>query len=400
MAKKRGAKKGAKALPLLIIGVLAVGLFGLYQVTGFGSLAASVIGAGGTSGNTVETSVSVEAVDLEDTNVIAGTDRVRAGQFTFTGNGASYVLDELEVVIPSDVSTSITDVTLRYKNVFGFKVEKTQAVVASNSHATASFLDVGMRILKNKPRNIHVLVGLAGIHQGAKSGAILSAGISLDEGLRVLRLNGESVHSVGEGVLYGDGKSYIRKTLPKITGKKPSRDIAAGAPLYEFRVRADKAGPVEWKKISFEIETKGVEVGTLYAREVGSTSNINDIPVDIKNGIATIYVGKSDNNDVEQIAAGEVRRYQLYATSITGWSRNEDYLKIRIMGDSSYAENSGGPSIARFANIVWSDRSEISHNLQTKDWINGFLIEGIDKSTVKYGHRPEIPDETGGPEEG
>lgn len=322
---------------------------------------------------------SVGAGDPDSDNVVAGSSSVHVGEFNFAAANSPYTIREMQVKIPNDASTSVTNVTLQYTNSQGAVEEKSQAVVTGAGDGTATFTGLDFYIPADDDRSVDVFVGIPTIASGAKSGAAISVDLDWNTGFKATDAAGTTSTSVGSADVSAEGTFYVRKSVPTFgTASKPTTVPAAGVALYEFSISADSAGAIEWKELTFDVATNGVTLSGFYLRQKGQSSNINDSnPNADGNNDVAIYAGTSTNNTVEQIAAGSTRTYQLFATTVTGWGNDGDSINISIVEDSAFTANATANSILGSNTITWSDRSATSHTTATSDWTNGFLVDDL-----------------------
>tara|TARA_B100000508_G_scaffold60333_2_gene47538 strand:+ start:81683 stop:85054 length:3372 start_codon:yes stop_codon:yes gene_type:complete len=319
------------------------------------------------------------AGDPNADNVVAGQSSVHVGQFNFAAANSAYTVREAQIKIPNNASTSITDVTLKYTNTAGAVEEKTQALVTGAGAGTASFTGLDFYIPADSDRNVDVYVGIPTIASGATAGAAISVDLDYDTSFKAIDESGATSTSVGSADVSAAGTFYVRKSIPSFgAASKPTSVPTAGTALYEFTMSADSAGAIEWKQLSFDVATNSVTLTGFYLREKGETTNINDSTVnaDGSNDVV-IYAGTSTNSDVEQIAAGSSKTYQLFATAVTGWGTSGDSISINIIEDTSVIAVDSANDLLSGHNFVWSDRALTSHTTATNDWTNSYLVDDL-----------------------
>ncbi|XKT75380.1 MAG: hypothetical protein ACJKSS_01160 [Patescibacteria group bacterium UBA2103] len=323
-------------------------------------------------------SASVGAGDPNADNVVAGQSAVHVGQFNFAAANSPYTVRELQVKIPNGASTSISNVTLKYTNSNGAVEEKSQALVTGAGAGTASFTGLDFYIPADDDRNVDVYVSIPTIASGAVAGAAISADLAYNAGFKATDAAGTTSTSIGSADISANGTFYVRKSVPTFgAASKPTSVPAAGQALYEFTISADSAGAVEWKQLTFTVATQSTTLTGFYLRQKGQSTNINDANVDANgSGNVVIYAGTSTNSDVEQIAAGASKTYQLYATTLSGWASG-DSININITEDTFVAAVAGANGLLSENNFVWSDRSATSHTTATADWTNSYLLDDL-----------------------
>ena len=335
-------------------------------------------------------------------NVVAGSSMVHIGKFDFDAQNSSYTVQELLVKIPADAATSVSNVTLKYKDSSGVEQTRSQALSLSSNaqpYATATFTGLTFYVPLNDSADIDVYVDVPTTTSGAKSGAAVVAYLDWDDGFKVINSAGTASTSFGSADVSSDstsgyGTKYVKKSIPtltRLTTGYTSNTVASGIGLYRFTMTADSAGSVEWRKLAFDVTTTGVIVssgwqlydvtGTAVAINAATTTEIAPssgttytLGICPNSSTATCLVG-----DAEQIGAGSSKTYELRAT-VSGWGDAGDSLTIAFREDTSAVVNS--TSLARMtSNFVWSDRSAASHATTTSDWTNGYLVKDVDNDT-------------------
>lgn len=377
-------------------------------------------GTGLTTGNsvTVGSTVSLQTITVGsgsltvtrdpgtpvNSNVVAGLASVHVGKFDFAAVSSAFTVQELMVKVPADAATSVSNVTLKYKNQAGVEQTVSQAIALSSSgqsHATATFTGLTMWVPENDSADLDVYVDVGTITSGAKSGAAVSVSLENDSGFKAVdgagtsdtTLNAALASDIASSDASGYGTKYVKKSVPTIarlsTGYT-TNTVAAGLGLYRFTVTADAAGAVEWRKISFDVTTTGVDVpsgwtlydvtGTAVAVNSSATTT-NSAPTSGTTytlGICpdtTCIVGEA-----QQIGAGTSKTYELRTTTVTGWGAAGDSLVIALREDTTALVNAAAASL-NTSNMVWSDRSANSHTTTTSDWTNGYLVKDTDNDT-------------------
>lgn len=331
---------------------------------------------------------AVSANDPADANVIAGSTGVKAGQFTFTAQNSSFTVEELAVKVPANAATSVSNVTLRYKNSAGTTVSQSQALTLSSgaqTDATATFTGLSFFVPANGTADLEVLVDVPTISSGATSGSRISVDVDYNSSFKARSAAGTESTSFGSADLSSNAELVVRKSIPTITRVASGTSVpATGVPVYKFTVAADSAGTVEFKQITLNVATSGVTISDMYIRRSGETTNLNDTAVNADaNSEATFLIGAVDD-DVEQIGAGSSKTYEIHGT-VTGWGTSGDSLVISLDDDdSSFTANATANSLRTSNSIVWSDVSTIPHTTATSDWTNGYLLKDLANDVTSY----------------
>ncbi|MFA6502971.1 MAG: peptidoglycan-binding domain-containing protein [Candidatus Paceibacterota bacterium] len=339
------------------------------------------------------------AGDPVSNNVLAGASSVMVGQFNFAAANSAYTIQNLAILVPFDVATSVTNVTLKYKDVNGTQQSVTQPLTVSNvtagSYATATFTGLTMYVPLNDSANLDVYVGTPTIASGATSGYGINVRLdegnsstSIDNTFRAVNSAGTAVTTVSSGnTLASNGTFYVRKSIPTFAMLSTGVTVpSTGTPIYKFSVTADPAGAIEWSKLVFNIATSSTaasSVTNVYLTDDASGVNLLDntttsasttattITVDLtKNATASTYA---------QVAAGATKTYDLYGT-VAGFTTGST-VTISLAADTSHVAN-GAASAS--GNTSWSDRSAASHTTSTLDWTNGYLIKNFTSNATTY----------------
>lgn len=320
-------------------------------------------------------------------NVIAGASGAKAGKFKFTGVNSDFTVQELKVKIGNDAATSVSAVTLRYKDTNGVTQTASQALAinASYAYATATFTGLTMAVPANGDAYLEVLVDTATIANGAKSGAGINVSIDYNEGFKAVSGSGTVSTSVGSADVSAPGTFYVRRSIPTFTRVDLTNAPSSSSALYQFTLVADTAGAIEVKKLTFDVVTTGVTIADFYLREVGQSSNVNDATpeADSSNDVA-IFVGGQYDSDVISVGAGTSKTFQLFGT-VTGWGDTGDSITITFAEDSSSTVTASSATFTT-EELVWSDLSitGAAHTTITADWTNGYLIKDFSDDVESY----------------
>ncbi|HET9641732.1 MAG TPA: hypothetical protein VFP46_02705, partial [Candidatus Paceibacterota bacterium] len=333
------------------------------------------------------------AGDPVSNNVLAGASSVKVGQFNFAAQNTSYTVSNLLVLIPANAATSVTNVTLSYKDVNGATQSATQALTlptGTQGSATATFTGLTMYVPSNDSANLDVFVGTPTIASGATSGAAIN--VTLDDGhgsntflatdaagntLAKFNANNTNIAS--------NGTFYVRKSIPTIAMIPLGLTVpTTGSPIYKFSVTADPAGAVEWTKFVFNVATTTASLSSVYLTDDSTGTNLLDNNTTSASTTATsITIDLTKNATLaqyQQVAAGATKTYALYGT-VTGWATGAT-LTLSLAADSATTANAAAGSVS--GNIVWSDRSANAHTISTSDWTNGYLLKNLTSTAVSY----------------
>jgi Putative peptidoglycan binding domain len=334
---------------------------------------------------------SVSAGNPVSTNVIAGATSVKVGEFTFNAANTAFTVNELKIKVPTDAATSVSQVTLKYKDADNVTQSVGQALVSSATagitHATATFQGLSFYIPQDDNRNIEVFVDLPTTSSGAKSGAAISVVIDANEGFKAKDSSGTDTTSISadlnSAATSGYGTKYVKKsypTLAKITSGL-TNSVSSGGSLYKFTVSADATASIDWNKISFTVATTTVTAAdfTLYDITSGTAVALNATAANT-NGSNVLAITA---DAIQQVSPNETKTYELRAATVTGWGASGDSIAVSLTADTSAVVNAAVSSLSS-SNMIWSDRSSTSHTssgTSATDWTNGYLIKNTIDST-------------------
>lgn len=339
------------------------------------------------------------AGDPTSTNVVAGTSSVKVGQFNFAAANSAYTVQNLAVLVPNSAATSVTAVTVSYKDAAGATQTQTQglAVNAAMPYATATFTGLTMNVPTNDSANLDVYVGTPTVASGATSGAAIN--VTLDTGgtnttFRAVNSAGASLLIVNSGVnVASNGTFRVRKSIPTFAMVPVTSTVpTTGNALYRFTVTADAAGAIEWTKVKFAIATSSTAATTMLTNvylvdEAAPGVNLLDnTTTSASTTQTTVTVDLAQNSTAstyQQVAPGAPHTYALMGT-VAGFTTGGT-LTISLAADSAPTANAGAATVAAIpSNTVWSDRSAASHTILTSDWTNGYLLQNFTSNATSY----------------
>ena len=337
--------------------------------------------------------LSVGAGDPVSNNIIAGSSSVNVGQFTFAASNSAYTIQNLAVLIPNNAATSVTSVTVSYRDVNGATQTNTQALAinASLPYATSTFTGLTMYVPANDSANLNVSIGIPTIASGATSGASIRA--SIDAGatsgtFRAINSAGSALTIVDSGVnQYAGGTFYVRKSIPTFAMINTGITVpVTGSPIYKFSITADPAGAIEWSHLAFNLATSSVNLTDLYLTDDSTGTNLLDNTTSSASTTQTTAIIDLTQNATaarfQQVVAGTTKTYDLYGT-VSGFTTGSS-ITISLAADGSVTTNGTAAEKSSGNSVVWSDRSAGSHDLTTLDWTNGYLLKNFTSNTTSY----------------
>ncbi len=338
-------------------------------------------------------SVTRGAGDPTSNNVLAGAASVAVGEFNFAASNSAYTVNNLAILVPNSAATSVTNVTVSYKNQAGATVTATQALAVSAlmPFATATFTGLGMYVPMNDSADLDVMVGTPTIASGATSGAAIN--VSLNTGNSSTAIDstfvandsaGTTLTVVNSGTdIASNGTFYVRKSIPTFAMNSVS-GASIPTPLYQFTITADPAGAVEWTKLVFTVGTTSATITGVDLVDNATGVSILDNNTSSASTTATAITVDLTKNATKatfaQVSAGSSKTYNLTGT-VAGFTTGST-ISIRLAADNSATANAAAGSVS--GNTVWSDRSATTHTISTSDWTNGYLLRNFTTNSVTY----------------
>jgi hypothetical protein len=326
-------------------------------------------------------------------NVLAGATSIPVGQFTFAASNSAYTVNDLAILVPNSAATSVTNVTVSYKDQGGATQTRSASlsVSALMPYATATFAGLGMYVPVNDSANLDVSVGTPTIASGATSGAAINVSLNtgntstaIDNTFKATDSAGSALTVVNSGTdLAANGTFYVRKSIPTFA-MLSTNGASIPTPLYQFTVTADAAGPVEWTELVFTVGTTSATItGVDLIDNATGVSLLDNNTSSASTTATTISVNLAQNATkatYAQVGAGSTKTYNLTGT-VAGFTTGST-VSIRLAADSATTANAAAASAS--GNTVWSDRSATSHTILTSDWTNGYLLKNFTSNSVTY----------------
>ena len=144
----------------------------------------------------------------------------------------------IKVKVPANAATSVTAVTLKYKNASGASQIAASLALSggSQTHATATFTGLTFYVPQNTDANLDVYVGVPTVASGANfRRSAISAVLDYNEGFKAVDSAGTTDTSLAAADLNsaattgGKGTMYVRKVYPNPLPVALTRQPAAGS---------------------------------------------------------------------------------------------------------------------------------------------------------------------------
>src|SRR3989339_659900 len=334
--------------------------------------------AGGTSGATLAvfnflatTTEDVEMERVKFTQVVTAT-----ASSSYLDYDLLYLENEAGVTVGSVTPTSTTPVI-----EFGddaFVVDKDD-VDGQKMYLKANLSNIGT--------SYNVTVG------GHRLGYSISAATDIVG--KGLQTGSASNEYLGTTVPTGN-TNYFYKATPTITKLSTANDLSSGAvQLYRFKVTAN-TGDIDLYKFTFDVTTTSVNVTNVELLDVTTDTEVSLYSLavgDAPSGVSYFNVLLDDDNptagdggEARTVAAGTPRTFILRGT-VTGAASGES-ISTRMGGDSATwatTETLMGTADEIDSDVnddfIWSDRSLSTHSTSTNDWVNGYLVSGLNSAS-------------------
>ncbi len=364
---------------------------------------------------TVGTAVITVAVNTGNTpnaaNVIAGASSVKVGSFSFTAQYSPFTVTAVKVKIPTGASTSVTAVTLKYKDADGVAQTVSAALAlpsTTEAYATATFTGLTMNVPLNDSANMEVFVGIPTVASGATSGAAISVVLDSTDttgGFAATDSAGNVDNAVGSelnsAATSGKGTMYVRKSIPTLSNVAlDSSTLSNGSnkALARVNVSADAAGDIGWAKMVFTVS----KTSPSNALTIGATSTLAlwsggssvagtfaTTTGSLLGGLDAMGIGTSATltfvpTSEQSVSAGQSATYELRGT-IGGFSGAGGYtLDTSIANPQTTASTTAtaaqvGNAVGSTPSFTWSDKSSIAvvHSLTSSDWTEDYLVKNL-----------------------
>ncbi len=323
--------------------------------------------------------------------VVAGSAMQKVGSFKFTAQNTSFTIQDLRVkTFGESNNSSISSVTLKYKDAGGIEKTASQPLILSSAGGLATYTGLTAFIPQNTERDIDVYVDVSTIASGANSGALIIVSLDSSGGFKAFDSNGVvdttlASQDLSSSVTSGKGTLVVRRSVPTLSSVQDYSEIlmAGGNQIIgKVKISANPAGDIGWKKIVFNY-TKSANI-TLNTLKLYNQAANTEISGTFSNPATGQLIFTTTNE--EQIAAGSSVTYELRAT-VGGLGVGVDTVVVSIAntsttGVTASASTAGatGPASPSF---IWTDRSASAisggtvHSLNTLDWTNDLMVKTL-----------------------
>lgn len=230
--------------------------------------------------------------------------------------------------------------------------------------------------------------------EGADSGTTIWASIMAEN----FKASGQTTDDTAITAATGQQK-VIFKSKPTLSMIPYNGSLQSGSaiPAFKFRIAADSAGQIEWRKIQFYVTMSGATMSAVTTGATGNTQ-LDDLTNGLSNlSLSTAYsgagVGSSTTATItgnnagyvtlelttsQNIGIGAYRDYMLklgFSDLITSPGATAGIRLFRgetvLMTGTWYAGLTGSTATSGIPSFIWSDVASSSHATSTGDWTNG-----------------------------
>lgn len=333
----------------------------------------------------------ISAASVNDTSVatrlVVGGNTVKVASYRITSLYDSYTIKNVAVKTTETTNAPAAISAVVFKNN-GVQLGNQITVDSVSGIATSS--DISLSVPANDPNGkvIDVYAVLNSVGPGA---ATTTANVALSlEGFKYETSGG----TPGE---YATDKTsnavYVVKSIPTLANMLSEGTLTSGTSktIASFKVTADAAGQVNWKKIQFSVnKTAAVTIGAtstmklydsnhnevagVFSTTTGSLVGGNDALVNLTSGTITFVA--TNEQEVTNSAT-----YTL-ETTIGGIATGYNYVNVNIpVAATAIATPHTYSTLAgATGSFIWSDRSSVSgsvHSETTPDWLNDYKVLGV-----------------------
>lgn len=334
---------------------------------------------------------------------VAGTNGVTLATFKMEAAYEDAELDTmlLTQVVTATASSSATD----YDKVY--LENEAGATVATLTYPTSTtpflnFIDDAFVVGKDDTNGalLYVKADLASIGTGFNGTSGHQVGYKINAAADVVAKGDQTGTGVTESGTATGNTHYVFKSTPTVTldNSGLSTTLANGSdtPLFRFKVSAN-TNDVDLYKFSFSIATTSCNVTAISLYDVtGTEVDLSDTDLTCSASACTVdavidKTGSAEGSANVTVTGGSTRTFELRGT-IANANASGDVVTTKLMGDAAY------PSLATLMaaattvdgdtndDFIWSDMNASSHKTGTADWMNGYLVDGLN-STFSNAHQ-------------
>ena len=325
-----------------------------------------------------------------DQLAIAGTDDIVVGGYEVAVVGDDIELEEMVFELDSSLNPGAIDMVYLYQgsNLLG---------ASALNNMEAYFGNIGLyvqdSIFASFPNavELELRVDTTDLNMGAQSGDLIQFSLSNADFEATAQSSGNVITSFTPNQnIYGGEETQLFGSLPTF-----AKDTAASAPcptstlvpgaeseIYCFTVSADPAGPVGLSKVTMFSVPDHLDTNALSQlmtiKEYDASGVIQEIVLGTGQWNSITNLVSFDFPSEQVVNAGAMKRYVIQGNvQFTGNANDTSLLSSRLESESSSQHAVPTSSSSASGRQIWSDRSSVSHNLFTPDWVNGYRVMSL-----------------------
>jgi hypothetical protein len=346
------------------------------------------------------------ATSLDSSNpdaqlLVAGTTGVTLAVFKME---AEYEDAELDTMLLTQVSTASSSAS-DYDKVY--LEDEAGTVVATLTYPTSTtpflnFIDGAYVVDKDDSNGemMYVKADLASIGTGYNGVSGHKVGYKVALAADVVAKGAQTGTGITESGTATGNDSYVYKSVPSVSldnsGLSTKLGNGSDVSLFKFKVGAD-TNDLDLHKFSFSIATTSCNITAISLYDVtGTEVDLSETDLVCTAAACTVdavidKAGSAAGSNIVTVTGGSTRTFELRGT-VSGADAAGDLATIKLMGDAAEPASIGAVGTATLIDadtnddFIWSDMSASSHAIGTGDWMNGYLVDGLN-STFSTSHQ-------------
>ncbi|MBU4057315.1 hypothetical protein KJ695_05420, partial [Patescibacteria group bacterium] len=334
--------------------------------------------AAGSTGNTL-TVLKMEALyeDIELDTIVLTSDVTTAASSTANDVAMLYLYDEDGNKVLAVTATSTT-----------YQVTVPDYTEDANGNWLSGFKVTNEDTDGTK---LYIKADLNSIGTGLPGTSGAQIGYKVNVATDIVATGAESGQGATEAGTANSNTHWIYGSVPTVAIQSlPTTTLANGtATLYKFTVAASAQGDIDLAKVAFTMATTSCTItGMKVYDTTGSTEvelNATGVTSDGSNVVTVAF----DEAKIRTITKGTSKTFALKGT-VADAATAGDSVITQLNGDAAAIATQMYPTTYALAaadtngEFIWSDRSASSHAVGTADWVNGYLVSGLN-ATVSSG---------------
>jgi len=310
--------------------------------------------------------------------VLAGTTGVLMNAVKFSAQYEDFQVQELRVVIDSNLQPHVNSVTLEYPTQNG-----TATAVGYPASGAVNFTGLTMFVPRDSSAVLKIYIDVPSLSSGTISGATGSVDFDVNAGYRHVGLGSGTTETTGTNVAATDitgNDMVVRKSRPTVTlvSLGTSTLNAGEQDISKFTISADAKGSIEIAKLHWDVATttaklkatspqlfESTDLGTVITASGTATFTETALTYSIKNPVN------------HAIGAGQSKTFVLTGFVIldTGTNTVSTRLKTPAATDTGLLN-----ALLASDGMLWSDLSASQHATTTADWATAQYVKTLPTS--------------------